>query len=1390
MKLILQKFDDFNLEQPNNLISIERNGYDFQVSTSPFCRFRYKGKKKQVVAHKYFLGMHMIAGHGHIDALEKIRVGEKVVWEESDVLKDNWDEHNTGIPLFPHIWTAQTFVASSCYTLSAVHLKLYKHTANQPGTIIVSIRTTDIEGHPTGDDLCIGTIDGDTIHNIITHAGVPYCEIEFTAPIILTLGTKYAIIVRSTVYNQNAFWEAESDMPEVGNIETSSDMGVTWISYVLTDLDCIFKCIQKDGSAPNRTITINSPNIFGGDKKEGGIKGNVDLMFGDITQAQNDYLIARHDSNIPAFRGLFSAILKQVYIGTSPYLKPWSFFLKRVCLQISGDRQWYWEKAVIRPREEAGDDLNAAHIIRECLIDPEWGLGWSSDDIDDDAWREAADTLYDEDFGLSMLWDQVIPVEDFVDDILSCIAGMLYQDLATGKWILTLTRDPDYDNPYDYNNIGEAAQASLGTYQDYHLAQTFTISRNYSCNKIKIKCHKRLVGDTFNVRCELQKTDTNGHPNGTVLATGLILNDSLSSGLLFTDADWVECLFNTCVNFTVNIKYALVIYLEGGLGTFYWVVSTSNLYSEGTYEVSIDNGATWLEYPANANRWFLDVMFEIYAGGGTETFNEDDIISVDEFTRPSYGEITNLVTVNWWDKLAHKSRSAEARDIALIEKQGGAVIDKIFNYQGICNATLAKQVAERELKLASSMIAGLRLKCTRKMSHLKPNSLFKLSWSDLDITEMTVRVLNVNYGNLNKNEVYLTCVEDSFSTAATIYGDAPVTLWTDSINDPVDITNRRLVEIPYWSLVNHIIGSLSLVSVLDNDIGFLCSIAGKPTEDAFDYDILARLSAFYSFEDVGVGNNSFTPIGVLTNNLAMNAEDIIITLSSESDLDLVEVGTYAILNNEIVKILIVDTANNQVTIARGILDTVPAAHSSDDIIYFMGLNYGEVDVEYTNGDTPSVKLLPRTAKGSLAEADATIETASALDSRMIRPYPPGNLKFNDESYPEFVSSAAHGNKIAISWNHRDRTDSVQLNSLVKHTDSSIGPESGVTYVIKVYDADGFNEKVYDKDTFDSPNGPATPFDYTEAMEESDFGSLQEQLRFVIYAVRAGYSSFNDGYDITIRRVFRGTVEATSDLWGWLIPYFDGRDCILPISSVDGNLSVMIELGSSIVEISGASGGLGSIKVATELQGSIIGISEVGGTLGYINNIEGSAGGISGISGNLTSGELIKYESYEEEDYLDRQHISDLFLDELYKGAQLFTSSVTHTIKKVSVYGYTNFADGTPNLQVEIQGVDGEGKPDGNVIASGSSLLDSGSHEEGVIWQDIILSSTGIIIASTQYALVLRNSKQINTDLWRWYFNPNYHAAYPGGYRLHDSEGSGWIIDANADYSFKEFGTPI
>lgn len=89
-------------------------------------------------------------------------------------------------------------------------------------------------------------------------------------------------------------------------------------------------------------------------------------------------------------------------------------------------------------------DTNPAHMIYECLTDPDWGMGGPETAIDIPNFNGVAETLYNEGFGLSMLWTKQSSIEDFVNEILDHIQAMLFVHPRTGLWTLRLIRG-DYD---------------------------------------------------------------------------------------------------------------------------------------------------------------------------------------------------------------------------------------------------------------------------------------------------------------------------------------------------------------------------------------------------------------------------------------------------------------------------------------------------------------------------------------------------------------------------------------------------------------------------------------------------------------------------------------------------------------------------------------------------------------------------------------------------------------------------------------------------------------------------------------------------------------------------------------------------------------------------------
>ena len=191
------------------------------------------------------------------------------------------------------------------------------------------------------------------------------------------------------------------------------------------------------GTSTGGQINIDEEELFGGEDREGGISGTVDLDMGGPAQTKNSYLQARLGSLIPAYRGVVSAVLNQVYIGLNPYLKRWAFWGERIHVRHNGTVQWYDSAAAI------GNDMNPAHILRECLTDPNWGMGYPETDIDDTSFMAAADQLVTEQMGMSLLWDRSMSLEDFIKQVLKHIDASIYVDRTSGKFVLKLVRD-DY----------------------------------------------------------------------------------------------------------------------------------------------------------------------------------------------------------------------------------------------------------------------------------------------------------------------------------------------------------------------------------------------------------------------------------------------------------------------------------------------------------------------------------------------------------------------------------------------------------------------------------------------------------------------------------------------------------------------------------------------------------------------------------------------------------------------------------------------------------------------------------------------------------------------------------------------------------------------------------
>lgn len=247
------------------------------------------------------------------------------------------------------------------------------------------------------------------------------------------------------------------------------------------------------GTLPDQqAFHLNRPDLFGGEEQEGGIKGDIVALYGRTGQVVGGYLgtsgMSGTDENfantgrgffgqnnitptthpiypkdrigglVGDWRGVTTAYYSGRICTNNPYPKEWKFRVRRWDAGWFNDAPWYPEKSLILFTDNgAGKEvysMNPAHMIYECMTNPQWGRGLDPAWFNEAVWRDTADRLYTERFGLCMKWNRRSEIEDFIQTIIDHIGGSLYIDRETGLFCLRLIRG-NYDRNalpvFDYN---------------------------------------------------------------------------------------------------------------------------------------------------------------------------------------------------------------------------------------------------------------------------------------------------------------------------------------------------------------------------------------------------------------------------------------------------------------------------------------------------------------------------------------------------------------------------------------------------------------------------------------------------------------------------------------------------------------------------------------------------------------------------------------------------------------------------------------------------------------------------------------------------------------------------------------------------------------------------
>ena len=205
--------------------------------------------------------------------------------------------------------------------------------------------------------------------------------------------------------------------------------------------------------------------------------------------------------------------------------------------------------------------------------------------------------------------------------------------------------------------------------------------------------------------------------------------------------------------------------------------------------------------------------------------------------------------------------------------------------------------------------------------------------------------------------------------------------------------------------------------------------------------------------------------------------------------------TYALIDTELFAVKAINALAGTVTVDRGVLDTVPMKHAAGARINFVEGSQFFNTTQYLSGEIVQTKVLPATRLGMLPEA-STSAISYPFAHRQVRPYAPGRARVNGFDY----SVASITGAVTVTWAHRNRL--MQTVYLVTQGESSIGPEPGTTYTVRIYGEAGTL-----KHTETGITGTGWTYPISTEITESGLNRPNEKLTVKIEAVRDGYTSW-------------------------------------------------------------------------------------------------------------------------------------------------------------------------------------------------------------------------------------------------------------------------------------------
>lgn len=782
---------------------------------------------------------------------------------------------------------------------------------------------------------------------------------------------------------------------------------------------------------PFNMLPVNKPSLFGQDA--GGVVGNIDIEFG-FPQPQQNLAYKQHFDLVSAypyqsylvFRG--NTIDQPFYFGNSNYMKEMLLWVKRIHVKNDGGGQWYDAKAEIglarfedKTAELTPDYLNTAG---DFFTKYETNRRFSSSGGVSTNYNQPSRVLggsfgYQGGGAYGSNSDAGWPIKSDGETIATYSpnysGGFSFkiEVLSVGKTVFkNISPGNSFFSIVDSWDIPEGG---YGYYTNGYLLECFV----YPNESLFIKFNTKFPSDESWSKSRHAIQILPMQPKLGIIhkgnASGTDINPIHKIREILTD-DTAMAKPETDVNDQNFVKAANRIWDEE-LGVSWAIDEKSCIdaieelcyHAEAGIRVNRQTGL--YEMVLFRDDWFAEDEIHTIAENkikdlSLEVMNSDDIV--------------NQLNVTYYDRERIKNSTFSIYENGSILTMGKANAESI-DFPYFMNMRNAEIVANWKLKQYSTPAwKGTFTTGWREARKWNRYDLVKINWSKKWQGAILARIMKIDLGNGLNNEVMI-----DFEEVVPYSGEMNTSIVVDDSTEekaePAKPAIGETFEAPYYLAVQNI-GQRKVDEELayNQDVGFTFSTYRRPQWNALYTEITSINADNPENGWVIDGNAEFVTGGQFDQVVSKTATQIVVKNINIEGLfgsgDLIVAGTWLAGVNGLYEFMIVesfDSETNILTVRRGALDTIPTQWDINGWFFVSNADDGLFSLtEYSAGDNVRTSSLTVTPSSKLAQVGSSFVS---MRSRLFRPYPPANVKINDEYFPDDIET-----DLVITWSDRNR----------------------------------------------------------------------------------------------------------------------------------------------------------------------------------------------------------------------------------------------------------------------------------------------------------------------------------------------------------------------------------